>query len=123
MLLCVLALHLQTHAHFIYSVAPKFYQHVLALAFAICEVNQNPMTLPNDTLGFHIYDSFTNARMTYRTTLDLLFKSQAFSPGYTCGIWKNLVAVIGGLDSDTSSHMAEILGHYKIPQVGDIRFS
>ncbi|XP_063158936.1 vomeronasal type-2 receptor 26-like [Candoia aspera] len=95
----------------------KFYQHVLSLAFAVKEINENPLILPNVTLGFHIYDSYNNPKMTYRTTLDLLFKSHRFLPGYKCGLQKNLMAIIGGLGSDTSSHMAEIIDFYKIPQL------
>ncbi|XP_053216403.1 vomeronasal type-2 receptor 26-like [Podarcis raffonei] len=95
----------------------KFYQHILALAFAVKEVNENPKFCPNITLGFHIYDSYYDARMTYRTTLDLLFKSHRFVPNYKCDTQKNLIAIIGGLSADTSFHMADTLGIYKIPQL------
>uniref|UniRef100_A0ABM5GQ92 Vomeronasal type-2 receptor 26-like n=1 Tax=Pogona vitticeps TaxID=103695 RepID=A0ABM5GQ92_9SAUR len=95
---------------------PKFYQHALAMAFAINEINRNPKILPNVTLGFHICDSYSNARLTYRTTLNLLFKRQRFVPNYECDGQKNLQAVIGGLGSKTSFLMADILGLYKIPQ-------
>ncbi|XP_063158970.1 vomeronasal type-2 receptor 26-like [Candoia aspera] len=95
----------------------KFHQHALALAFAVKEVNENPQILPNVTLGFHIYDSYHDARMTYRTTLDLLFKSTSFLPNYMCARQRNLIAIIGGLGSDTSFHIADILGLYKVPQV------
>ncbi|XP_061446749.1 vomeronasal type-2 receptor 26-like [Rhineura floridana] len=95
----------------------KFYQHILALAFAVNEINENPKILPNVTLGFHICDSYYNERMTYRTTLDLLFKSHRFIPNYKCDRRKNLVAIIGGLGSDTSSLIADILRLYKIPQL------
>ncbi|XP_077774174.1 vomeronasal type-2 receptor 26-like [Podarcis muralis] len=95
----------------------KFYQHILALVFAIDEINENPWILPNVTLGFHIYDSYTDSRKTYRTTLDLLFKSRQFFPNYKCGIQENVIGVIGGLSSDTSSCMADILSLYKIPQI------
>ncbi|XP_058036624.1 vomeronasal type-2 receptor 26-like [Ahaetulla prasina] len=95
----------------------KFYQHILALAFAVKEINEDSQILPNVTLGFHIYDSYYNSRMTYRTTLDLLFKSQDFVPNYNCDSQKNLVAIIGGLDFVTSSCIAEILGFFKIPQL------
>ncbi|XP_061446525.1 vomeronasal type-2 receptor 26-like [Rhineura floridana] len=98
------------------SVVTKFYQHILALVFAVDEINENPKILPNVSLGFHIYDSYSDSRMTYRTTLDLLFKSTQFVPNYQCGIWKNVIGVIGGLGSVTSSQMADILGVYKIPQ-------
>nr|XP_028566568.1 vomeronasal type-2 receptor 26-like [Podarcis muralis] len=93
---------------------PKFYQHILALAFAIKEINEFP--LHNTTIGLHIDDSYYNARMTYRTTLELLFKSPHFLPNYKCGSRTHLMGVIGGLRSDTSSQMADVLGRYKIPQ-------
>ncbi|XP_033026224.1 vomeronasal type-2 receptor 26-like [Lacerta agilis] len=95
----------------------KFYQHVLALAFAVKEINENPRILPNVTLGFHIYDSYNNAKMTYQSTLELLFKSSKFVPNYKCDTQKNLLSIIGGLGSDTSFQVAEIIGHYKIPQI------
>ncbi|XP_015268950.1 PREDICTED: vomeronasal type-2 receptor 26-like [Gekko japonicus] len=95
----------------------KYYQHNLALAFAINEINENPKILPNITLGFHIYDSYFDMKMTYRNTLDLLFKSQRFLPNYKCDIQKNVIASIGGLGADISFHMADILGLYKIPQI------
>ncbi|XP_015266910.1 PREDICTED: vomeronasal type-2 receptor 26-like [Gekko japonicus] len=95
----------------------KFYQHILALAFAIREINNNPKILPNVTLGFHILDNYYEAKMSYRTTLDLLFKSHWFVPNYKCGFQKNLIGVIGGLGSETSLIMGDILSLYKIPQI------
>ncbi|XP_070810650.1 vomeronasal type-2 receptor 26-like [Pituophis catenifer annectens] len=99
------------------SIITKFYQHALTLAFAVKEINEDSQILPNVTLGFHLYDSYNNPRMTYRTTLDLLFKSQQFLPNYKCDSQKNLMAIIGGLSPDTSSFMAESIHVYKIPQL------
>ncbi|XP_062993229.1 vomeronasal type-2 receptor 26-like [Elgaria multicarinata webbii] len=98
-------------------VVTKFYQHILALDFAVNEINKNPKILPNVTLGFHIYDSYNDAQMTYRTTLDLLFKSHRFVPNYECDANKKLIAIIGALAFDASLHMAKLLNIYKIPQV------
>lgn len=55
--------------------------------------------------------------MTYRTSLDLLFKVHEFVPNYLCRATQNLIGIIGGLSSDTSSRMAEIFQLFKIPQV------
>ncbi|XP_034992714.1 vomeronasal type-2 receptor 26-like [Zootoca vivipara] len=60
---------------------------------------------------------YFDSKMAYRTTLDLLFNSHHFVPNYICGNQKNVVGVIGGLSSDTSSSMADILGLHKIPQI------
>ncbi|XP_032092380.1 vomeronasal type-2 receptor 26-like [Thamnophis elegans] len=98
-------------------VVTKFYQHILALVFAIDEINYNPKILPNATLGFHIFDSYSDSKMTYRTVLDLLFTSQVFVPNYKCGSEKNAIGIIGGFGSDTTSRMADILHLYKIPQL------
>ncbi|KAF7238012.1 Vomeronasal type-2 receptor 26 [Varanus komodoensis] len=98
-------------------VVTKNYQHVLALVLAVKEVNENPRLLLNITLGFHIYDSYFNEKMTYQSTLNLLFGLKTIAPNYKCDTQKNLIAVIGGLDSETSHYMASILHIYKIPQI------
>ncbi|XP_015268948.1 PREDICTED: vomeronasal type-2 receptor 26-like [Gekko japonicus] len=95
----------------------KYNQHNLALAFAVNEINENPQILPNVTLGFHIYDSYFDMKMTSRTTLDLLFKLRRFLPNYKCDTQKYVIAVLGALDAAISFHMADLLGLYKIPQV------
>ncbi|XP_033026274.1 vomeronasal type-2 receptor 26-like [Lacerta agilis] len=99
------------------AVLPKFYQHALALVFAVNEINEDPKILPNVTLGFHIYDNFFDAMMTYRTTLDVFCKSHSFSPNYKCDAHKNPIVAIGGLGSDTTFRMDNILSLYKIPQL------
>uniref|UniRef100_A0A8C6X2N2 G-protein coupled receptors family 3 profile domain-containing protein n=1 Tax=Naja naja TaxID=35670 RepID=A0A8C6X2N2_NAJNA len=81
------------------------------------KINEDSQILPNITLGFHIYDSYYNPRLTYRTTLDLLFKSKDFFPNYKCDNQKNLIAIIGGLHASTSSYMAESTNLFKIPQL------
>ncbi|KAJ7313105.1 hypothetical protein JRQ81_004375 [Phrynocephalus forsythii] len=95
----------------------KLYQHILSLVFALKQINENPSILPNVTLGFHIYDSYNNAQMTYHSTLNLLFKSNKFVPNYTCGIPKKIIGVIGALSPKTSLLMAQILSINKIPQL------
>ncbi|XP_061447768.1 vomeronasal type-2 receptor 26-like [Rhineura floridana] len=95
----------------------KNYQHILTFIFAVKEINENPTILPNVTLGFHIYDSYFNERLTYQNTLNLLFSLNGVVPNFKCDTQKNLIAAVGGLDSETSFYMATILGIYKIPQV------
>ncbi|XP_053216102.1 vomeronasal type-2 receptor 26-like [Podarcis raffonei] len=96
----------------------KHYQHILALAFAVKEINENPQILPNLTLGFHIYDSYNNARKTYDATMRLLSSLERVIPNYLCDSQKNLIAVVGGLDVQISINVGTLLNNYKIPQRG-----
>uniref|UniRef100_A0A8C6X3F0 G-protein coupled receptors family 3 profile domain-containing protein n=1 Tax=Naja naja TaxID=35670 RepID=A0A8C6X3F0_NAJNA len=78
---------------------------------------ENSQILPNFTLGFHIYDSCNNAQRTYEATLLLLSAIERLVPNYLCNIQNNVIAVIGGLDPETSLHVATPLDIYKIPQL------
>ncbi|XP_066486232.1 vomeronasal type-2 receptor 26-like [Tiliqua scincoides] len=95
----------------------KYYQHILALAFAVQNINKDPQILPNITLGFNILNSYLIARMTYKATLSLPSSQHRFIPNYRCDSQNNLIAVIGGLMFETSAIVATILPTYKIPQV------
>ncbi|XP_061447677.1 vomeronasal type-2 receptor 26-like [Rhineura floridana] len=97
--------------------SPKYYQHVLSLAFAVNEMNKNHKFLPNISLGLQIYDSLLNARMTHQNTLKLLSTSERTVPNFKCDKQKNLIAVIGGPDSEISLHVATLFSIYKIPQI------
>lgn len=110
-------LKLQYISVLIRSMITKFYQHLLALVFAVNEINKDTHLLPNTTLGCHIYDSYYDARTVYRNILDLLSKADRFVPNFQCGMEKNLIAVIGGIGHDVSMGMADLLSLYKIPQV------
>ncbi|XP_060137254.1 vomeronasal type-2 receptor 26-like [Zootoca vivipara] len=98
-------------------VVPKVYQHIMAMTFAVKEINEDPHILPNITLGFHLYDSYDNARNTYLATLLLLSRVEKFVPNYICDVENNLAGVIGGLDSEISFYVATVLDIYKIPQL------
>lgn len=102
---------------FHFSVVTKNYQQILALEFAIKEINENPQILPNITLGFHIYDGYLDATWTYHAVMQLISMRNRLVPNYMCAVQDKLIAVIGGLASETSHQIANILGIYKIPQV------
>ncbi|XP_026575322.1 vomeronasal type-2 receptor 26-like [Pseudonaja textilis] len=96
----------------------KLYQHSLSLAFAVKQINSNPKLLSNVTLGFFICDNYFDARLTYRSTLELLFRSDQLVVNYRCGVKENLiVAIIGGFGADISFFMSNIISLYKIPQL------
>ncbi|XP_077169580.1 vomeronasal type-2 receptor 26-like [Paroedura picta] len=86
---------------------PKNYQHNLALAFAVKEINGDPNILPNITLGLRILNSYYNARMTSKATLSLLSSQHRFFPNFKCVTLNTLIAVIGGLTYGSFSTVQE----------------
>nr|XP_034957010.1 vomeronasal type-2 receptor 26-like [Zootoca vivipara] len=96
---------------------PKNYQHILALAFAVKEINETPTILSNVSLGFHILNSYYTARMTYKATLSLLSSRHSFAPNFKCHKQNNLKALIGGCISEISANIAIVSGSLKIPQL------
>ncbi|XP_053215996.1 vomeronasal type-2 receptor 26-like [Podarcis raffonei] len=98
------------------NVVTKNYQHVLALIFAVNEINRNPKILPNASFGFHIPESYFSQKWSYHIAMEFFSTRYRFVPNYNCDVKNNLIGVIGGLGSETSYYLAAILDMYKFPQ-------
>uniref|UniRef100_A0A8D2IT43 G-protein coupled receptors family 3 profile domain-containing protein n=1 Tax=Varanus komodoensis TaxID=61221 RepID=A0A8D2IT43_VARKO len=99
------------------SLSPRNYQHVLAFAFAIEEINKDAQLLSNTTLGSIIENDAFDSLDTTWNILSFLCNGQGDPPNYISAREDKLMAVIGGLTSPNSRQAAHVLNTYKIPQV------
>ncbi|XP_070584437.1 vomeronasal type-2 receptor 26-like [Erythrolamprus reginae] len=99
------------------SVVTENYQHILALIFAVKQINGNDQMLPNVTLGFNIYDNHLNAKWTYHAAIQLISPNSKLLPNYKCVIQDNLFAIIEELISDIIYRFPILVSLYKIPQI------
>ncbi|XP_048223582.1 vomeronasal type-2 receptor 116-like [Perognathus longimembris pacificus] len=94
----------------------KRYQFVLALMFAIEEINKNPDILHNLTLGFDIYNLRFGAWTAFKNPFLSLF-GKYNTPNYTCMRDRKSIAVLTGPSGITSAQIGALLGLYIFPQL------
>ncbi|XP_042549865.1 vomeronasal type-2 receptor 116-like [Dipodomys spectabilis] len=101
----------QDHTPFIF----KNYQFLLALAFAIEEINKNPDLLHNLTLGFDVYDVQFGAWRVFKTPFIWLFGKYKI-PNYSCIRDSKSIAILTGPLGITSARIGTLLQLYRFPQ-------
>ena len=76
----------------------KYYQHILAMVFAIEKINKDPNILFNMSLGFHVFNVDFTEMKAMKSSMVLLSGESPPIPNYSCRPEKTnkLVAVIGG---------------------------
>ncbi|XP_074075628.1 vomeronasal type-2 receptor 26-like [Macrotis lagotis] len=95
----------------------KYYYQVLALIFAVEEINKDPNLLPNITLGFHIYNAYHSDERTLESSLLWLSGQRQTIPNYNCERQSKSIVVIGGATSELTVSMGNLLELYKFPQI------
>ncbi|KAM3855177.1 vomeronasal type-2 receptor 26-like [Vipera latastei] len=101
-----------------FRLKPPNYQQLLALMFAVTEVNKDLDLLLNITLGFHIYENSQIQSKISLWSLSLLSTRGRMIPGYKCDQQDTLLSVIGGDNAKSSRLMASIFSLFKVPQLG-----
>ncbi|XP_070593244.1 vomeronasal type-2 receptor 26-like [Erythrolamprus reginae] len=91
--------------------------HVLSFWFAIQEISQNSGLSPNITLGYNLYENYSNKRITSDAVIDLFADGKSSIPNFSCGKPNHLLAVLERADSEIANQIASLLSIYKIPQV------
>nr|XP_034344805.1 vomeronasal type-2 receptor 116-like [Arvicanthis niloticus] len=95
----------------------KNYQIVLAMVYAIEEINRNAHILPNVSLGYDIYNVLFNEWWTLDRSITWLSGLTKYVPNYTCKREMKSVAVITGISWIVSAHIGTLLKLYKYPQL------
>ncbi|XP_040846098.1 vomeronasal type-2 receptor 116-like [Ochotona curzoniae] len=95
----------------------KNYQYVLAFYFAIQEINKDHHLLPNQSLGFQLYNALASNSFTLLNALSWLTGDHILTTNYICQTRSKSVVVLAGTSSVFSAEMGTILELYKIPQL------
>lgn len=85
--------------------------------FAVEQTNKDPARLPNQTLGYHIYDSCGDTKKAVRSVLQILSGLREPVPNYSCVGKRNIAGFIGDEASETTVPIAQILSIYGFSQV------
>ncbi|KAM4876400.1 vomeronasal type-2 receptor 116-like [Thomomys bottae] len=97
------------------------YQLVLALAFAVEEINKNPHLLPNTTLGFSTYSTGERDKFDFRNLVfSLSGKDLIFN--YNCKRGSQTIVALSGPSCTISSECATLFDLYRFPQLNFGRF-
>ncbi|XP_063061378.1 extracellular calcium-sensing receptor-like [Engraulis encrasicolus] len=95
------------------------YQWMQTMLFAIEEINQNPVLLPNLTLGYLAFDSCLAESTTVGAALAMVTGQEAVvvSGGASCRGGPQVPVIIGDARSSGSIAVARTLGIFDIPMV------
>ncbi|XP_043938187.1 extracellular calcium-sensing receptor-like [Protopterus annectens] len=94
-----------------------YYRGVLAMVYAINEINKNVHLLPNFTLGFDIFDSCFSENQAIETALAFLSGIQKPIPNYICNSASMIAGIIGEFGSSLTIPVARILGVHHVTQI------
>ncbi|XP_030050626.1 vomeronasal type-2 receptor 26-like [Microcaecilia unicolor] len=89
----------------------------LAFVSAVEEINNSSELLPNLTLGFHIYNSYSNLLLKFKAAMNIFSQMDIPVINYNCQTSGTLAAIIEGLPGERSSQISNVLSIYHFPQL------
>ncbi|XP_013008412.2 vomeronasal type-2 receptor 26-like [Cavia porcellus] len=104
---------------YVHAVLTKHYQQLLAVVFAVEEINKNFNLLSNMSLGYYLFNVDYIEMKAVESSLSLLSGESPPVPNYNCRPEKRdkLVAVIGGISTGISTQISRVLSLYSVPQI------
>ncbi|XP_075061845.1 extracellular calcium-sensing receptor-like [Mixophyes fleayi] len=93
------------------------YQQLLAMKFAVEEINMNSNVLGNITLGLQMFKTCNVPHYEVQGALHFLTESNIVIPNYRCHGQPTFSAVIGSSFSSNSIILGNILGVFRYPQI------
>ncbi|XP_078515267.1 vomeronasal type-2 receptor 26-like [Lissotriton helveticus] len=95
----------------------RYYRDLLAMLFAIEEINRTPDLLSNITLGFRIVDTCASQSRAIQGLLEELSGKSDPMPGYNCNLKSIPVGLVGEMLSSTSISLSRISGPFHFPVI------
>ncbi|XP_018422350.1 PREDICTED: vomeronasal type-2 receptor 26-like [Nanorana parkeri] len=93
------------------------YRSILALIFAVDEINKDPNLLPNVTLGYHIFNTCGDPKLALGYVLQILSGENMEAPNYSCKGNREVAGFIGDSRFHTTHAMAQVLSLYQYTQL------
>ncbi|KAM5192001.1 vomeronasal type-2 receptor 26-like [Mantella aurantiaca] len=97
------------------------YKSILAMIFAVNEINKDPNLLPNVTLGYHIFDTCSDPKKTLQYAVQIMSGKNREAPNYSCRRHGEVAGFIGDSTFHTTHIMAHLLNLYQYTQKPESR--
>ncbi|KAK2912393.1 hypothetical protein Q8A73_006506 [Channa argus] len=108
---------LEPHQPSCHGFDPLGFRHVMTMAFAIEEINNNSSLLPNVTLGYSLYDNCATLSVGFSAALSLVSGEEQFMLRENCSGTPPVLGIVGDPFSTFSIATSNVLGLFKLPIV------
>lgn len=90
---------------------------VMAMAFAVEEINRNPDLLPAVKLGYRIFDNCMRLDVAFRAAMALVTGTNKYSSMHNCSGLPPVLGIVGDPMSSSSIAISSVMGLFRVPMV------